>query len=105
MATLGPLLPLFKEQLEADCASLSKKYGLAKRGDVLIYWYFMRLYGLTDTKVEEILCDGSGDLGIDAIWIDDEDLVHFYTFKNREDHSKGFPAGEVDTALSGIRVL
>src|SRR5258708_167737 len=33
----NPLLALFKEQLEAECASLAKKYGLEKRGDFLIY--------------------------------------------------------------------
>jgi hypothetical protein len=105
MATASPLLPLFKEQLEAECASLAKKYGLERRGDFLIYWYFIRLHEFTDMEVDEIFCDGSGDLGIDAIWIDEESLVHFYSFKNPEDPSKGFPAGEVDRTISGLRVI
>jgi hypothetical protein len=105
MNTASPLLPLFKEQLEAECASIAKKYGLGKRGDFLIYWYFIRLHQFTDTEVGEIFCDGSGDLGIDAIWIDEESLVHFYSFKNPEDPSKGFPAGEVDKTISGLRVI
>jgi hypothetical protein len=37
----SPLLPLFKEQLEAECTTITKKYGLQKRGDPLIYWYFI----------------------------------------------------------------
>src|SRR5215471_16228582 len=105
MSAPTPLLPLFKEQLEAECSSLAKKFELEKRGDFLIYWYFMRLQDFTDTEVEEIVCDGGGDLGIDAIWIDDETLVHFYSFKNPEDPSKGFPASEVDKTISGLRLI
>lgn len=105
MATPGPLLSLFKEQLEAECATLAQKNHLDRRGDLLIYWYFTRLKGFTDAEVEEIFCDGSGDLGIDAIWIDDDDLVHFYSFKNPEDPTKNFPAGEVDKTISGLRVI
>jgi hypothetical protein len=105
MASPSPLLSLFKEQLEAECATLAQKHSLDKRGDLLIYWYFTRLKGFTDTEVEEIFCDGSGDLGIDAIWIDEDDLVHFYNFKNPEDPAKGFPAGDVDKTISGLRLI
>lgn len=107
MATTGgdPLLALFKEQLEAECATLALKYSLTERGDSLVYWYFIRLKGFADTEVEEILCDGGGDLGIDCIWIDEGDLVHFYQFKNPEDPAKGFPAGDVDKTISGLRLI
>jgi hypothetical protein len=105
VATSNPLLALFKEQLEAECASLAAKYQLTERGTQLIYWYFMRLKSFTDTEVEEIFCDGGGDLGIDAIWIDETDLVHFYQFKNPEDPIKGIPAGEIDKMISGLRLI
>src|SRR5215472_15302235 len=101
----NPLLALFKEQLEAECATLSTKHNLKERGHVLIYWYFLRLKGFTDTEVGEILCDGGGDLGIDSICIDDGDLVHFYQFKNPEDPARGIPAGEVDKTISGLRLI
>lgn len=103
--TANPLLALFKEQLEAECATLAVKHNLKERGHLLIYWYFIRLKGFSDTEVEEILCDGGGDLGIDSIWIDEGDLVHFYQFKNPEDPSKGIPAGEVDKTISGLRLI
>ena len=105
MASNNPLLALFKEQLEAECAALSTKHQLKERGHYLIYWYFMRLKGFTDTEVEEIFCDGGGDLGIDTIWIDENDLVHFYQFKNPADAAKGIPAGEVDKTISGLRLI
>jgi hypothetical protein len=105
MATPSPLLTLFKEQLEAECGSLAKKYNLQRRGDPLIYWYFLRLHEFIDAEVVEVLCDGSGDLGIDAIWIDDEVLVHFYSFKNPEDPSKGIPAGEADKTIAGLGLI
>jgi len=105
MPESNPLLSLFKEQLEAECTALGKKYALEKRGTFLIYWYFIRLHEFTDTEVGEILCDGGGDLGIDAIWIDDEAVVHFYNFKHPEDPTKAFPAGEVDKTISGLKLI
>lgn len=101
----NPLLALFKEQLEAECATLASKHQLKERGHSLIYWYFIRLKGFTDTEVEETFCDGGGDLGIDSIWIDEGDLVHFHQFKNPEDAAKGFPAGDVDKTISGLKLI
>lgn len=105
MTATSPLLGLFKEQLEAECKALSNTYGLSQRGHGLIYWYFMRLHEFTEAEVAEVFCDGGGDLGIDAIWIDDELLVHFYQFKNPEDPTKGVPAGEIDKMLSGLHLI
>lgn len=101
----NPLLPLFREQLEAECGSLAKNHGLTERGHFLIYWYFMRLRDFTDTEVVEVSCDGGGDLGIDAIWIDDEDMVHFYQFKNPESAQKGIPADDIDKMISCLRLI
>ena len=101
----SPLLALFKEQLEAECSEIATRYSLIKRGDWLIYWYFMRLNNLTEEEIDGIFCDGSGDLGIDAIWIDDADLVHFYQFKNPESPSNGYPCGDVDKTISGLRLI
>ena len=105
MAVTNPLLSLFKEQLEAECAGLREDYGLPKRGDLLIYWYFIRLHNFSDTEVAEIACDGSGDLGIDALWIDDDTFVHFYSFKNPADPTKAFPGGDVDKTISGLKLV
>lgn len=105
LPTTSPLLALFKEQLEAECAQIKAKYSLKKRGDELLYWYFMRLNDLSDNDVDGIYCDGGGDLGIDAIWIDEGDLVHFYQFKNPESASDSYPTGEVDKTISGLRVI
>jgi hypothetical protein len=63
------------------------------------------LNNLTEDEIDGIFCDGSGDLGIDAIWIDDADLVHFYQFKNPESASNGFPGGDVDKTISGLRLI
>lgn len=92
MAPSSPLLSLFKGQLETECAALAQKYQLTRRGSSLIYWYFMRLHDFSESEVTEVVCDGPNDLAIDAIWIDDDDLVHFYQFKHPEDASKGIQA-------------
>jgi hypothetical protein len=99
------LLPLFKSQLDAECHKIATASGLADRGHWLIYWYFTRLYDFTEADVAEVMCDGGGDLGIDAIWIDDEDFVHFYQFKNPESQTKEVSAGEIDKMISGLELI
>ena len=100
-----PLIPLFKEQLENEARGIATDRGLSKRGDFLSWWYFRRLVGLDDTEIEEILCDGYNDLGIDAIRIDEEQRVHFYQFKNPESIEAGFPTGDVDKVISGLTLI
>ena len=57
---------------------------------------------LLEPEIQEDTCDGN-DLGIDSIRIDDEDVVHFYSFKNPERGDKAFPDGDVDKTLAGLR--
>ena len=64
MTMSNPLLPLFKEQLEAECEKIAKAQNLDIRGHVLIYWYFTRLLDFSEAEVAEVFCDGGGDLGI-----------------------------------------
>lgn len=105
MTAVNPLLSLFKEQLEAECKTLSDHHGLTERGHSLLYWYFNRLHDFMDADVEEVFCDGGGDLGIDALWIDDDELVHFYQFKNPQSIDKGIPTGDVDKVISGLGLI
>jgi hypothetical protein len=105
MPTNNPLLSLFKEQLESECQRLASDHGLEDRGHYLIYWFFMKLLGFSAADVEEVFCDGGGDLGINAIRIDDEDIVHFYQFKHPKDSLSNFPAGDVDKMISGLRLI
>jgi hypothetical protein len=104
-STRSPIITLFKEQLENESSALAKSNHLERRGDYLIWWYFTRLVGLRESEIEEIVCDGGSDLGIDAIWIDDDSMVHFYTFKNPEKIDVAFPAGEVDKTLMGLNTI
>lgn len=105
MSTSSPLLTLFKEQLEADCSKLAADHGLTIRGHSLIYWYFKKLHEFTDAEVEEVFCDGGGDLGIDALWIDDDEIVHFYQFKHPENSVRGIATGDVDKLISGLNLI
>ena len=99
------ILSLFKEQLENESQALASANGLTKRGDHLIWWYFSRLRGMDAADIATVVCDGSNDLGLDAIWIDDDDLVHFYTFKHPEKSSAMFAAGDIDKTLSGMNLI
>ncbi len=105
MIARSSLLPLFKGQLNAECAVISERLALRVPGHFLIYWYFQRLLEFTDEEVGEVICDGGGDLGIDALWIDDDAVVHFYQFKNPESANKGVHAGEVDKLISGLKLI
>jgi hypothetical protein len=103
--TTSPLVALFKEQLENESSAIADGLGLLKRGDFLIWWYFQKLVGLSETEIGEVVCDGSGDLGIDAIIIDSDNYVHFYQFKNPESAEKIMEAGEIDKMLSGLQLI
>src|SRR4051794_25521356 len=100
----GALLSLFKGQLEKECEALAKKHKITSRSKSLAWWYFSRLHGLDDDEIKNVICDGGGDLGIDAIWIDRTTVVRFYQFKNVEDADRGLAAGEVDKTISGLKV-
>lgn len=59
---------------------------------------------MTDIEAKEQICDGGGDLGIDAIEIDDEEVV-FYQFKNPRSVDKGIAAGDIDKMISGLEQI
>ena len=104
--TNNTLLNLFKEQLGNQIEKLIMQYSLENEGQGLIWWYFMNIYGMHKTEVEEIFCDGSGDLAVDAIFIDENSSrVHFYQFKNPQKMSAGFPTGDVDKVISGLSII
>jgi hypothetical protein len=105
MPPVNPLLSLFKEQLENESRAIAEQNGLTVRGHFLIWWYFTKLHGMTPAQINEVVCDGSGDLGLDAIYIDSDDYVHFYQFKNPEGQETGIAGGDIDKVLSGLNLI
>jgi len=105
MSANSPLVSLFKEQLENESTGIAKEHDLLKRGDYLIWWYFLRLKNFEPGDINEIVCEGGNDLAIDAIFIDDDNFVHFYQFKNPETTEKAFPEGDVDKVLAGLNLI
>ena len=101
----SPLIILFKEQLENESLAIAQSLGLTKRGDYLIWWYFKKLTGLSDSEISEIVCDGGNDLGIDALYIDPDNYVHFYQFKNPQSSERIIEAGDIDKMLSGLHLI
>lgn len=105
MPDTNPILSLFKEQLENESKAIAKEHSLSERGHYLIWWYFIKLHGMMPAQVNEIVCDGSGDIGIDAIWIDSNEFVHFYQFKNPESLETGFGGADIDKVLGGLSLI
>src|SRR5437763_2282183 len=99
------LLPLFKEQLTNESTSLVSTHSLENAGQGLIWWYLTKLQGITLPEVEDAVCDGSNDLGIDAIHIDANTIVHFYQFKDPQKMSATMPTGDVDKLISGLSLI
>jgi hypothetical protein len=85
------ILNLFKEQLGNQISASNDGYGFA-------YWYFKNIGDMTDIEAKEQICDGGGDLGIDAIEIDEEQVV-FYQFKNPKSVEKCIAAGDRQTDI------
>ncbi len=101
----GALLSLFKTQLENECKNLGERLGIDDRGKQLMWWYLMEIVGLSEVDTAEAVCDGGGDLGVDSIWIDDDKVVYFFQFKNPTDAVKTFPESDVDTVISGLKLI
>lgn len=99
------LLTLFKEQLENESEGIAKDYSLTQRGDFFTWWYFLRILNLDDSEIMQIVCDGGGDLGIDAVRIDEDNFVHFYQFKNPNSMDSAFPEGDIDKVLGGLDLI
>lgn len=99
------LINLFNEQLKNEIKKIVSEEDLENDGQGLIWWYFRKIFSLTDDEIEGAICDGGGDLGIDAILKDNDEIVHFYQFKNLSRNEKGFPTGDVDKTISGLELI
>jgi hypothetical protein len=104
MADAPEILSLFKEQLNNQIAAIVKDQGFENAGYGFAYWYFRNIGGKNDIEAKEQICDGGGDLGIDAIEIDDEQVI-FYQFKNPVSIDKSIGAGDLDKMISGLELI
>jgi hypothetical protein len=104
MSGASEILSLFKEQLNNQIKAIVKDQGFNNEGYGFAYWYFRNIRQMGDIEAKEQICDGGGDLGIDAIEIQDEQVV-FYQFKNPESIEKSIGTGEVDKLLSGLGLI
>lgn len=98
------ILSLFKEQLGNQIASIVAQQEFANQGYGFAYWYFRNIVSKTDIEAKDTICDGSGDLGIDAIEISDDQVI-FFQFKNPALVEKSIAAGDVDKMLSGLELI
>lgn len=99
------LITLFNEQLKNELKKIVSEKFLDNNGQSLIWWYCKKIFILSDDDIEDSICDGSGDLGIDAIYKDEKEVVHFFQFKIISDPNNAFPAGEVDKTISGLELI
>lgn len=105
MTTNTPeILSLFKEQLNNQVSNIVKSQSFDTQGYGFAYWYLCNIGGMTDIAAKEQICDGGGDLGIDAIEIVDEQVV-FYQFKNPVSISKSVETGDIDKMISGLELI
>lgn len=98
------ILALFKEQLGNQISNIVKEQSFENSGYGFAYWYFRNIGRMTDIEAKEQICDGGGDLGIDAIEIDDTQVI-FYQFKNPTSIDKVIPAGDIDKLISGLDLI
>lgn len=98
------ILALFKEQLGNQISSIVKEQAFDNNGYGFAYWYFRNVGRMTDIEAKDQICDGGGDLGIDAIEIDDTQVI-FYQFKNPISIDKAVAAGDIDKLISGLDLI
>lgn len=104
MSTISEILSLFKEQLNNQIKVFVEDESFANEGYGFAYWYFRNIRSMPSIEAKDQICDGSGDLGIDAIEIQDEKVV-FYQFKNPSSFDKSIGAGDIDKMLSGLNLI
>ncbi|WP_372721456.1 AIPR family protein [Novipirellula sp.] len=104
MSEIPEILSLFKEQLDNQVNAIVTQQEFDNDGYGFAYWYFRHIGGMTDIESKEQICDGGGDLGIDAIEIDSEEVL-FYQFKNPRSINKSVATGEVDKMISGLQLI
>lgn len=103
-SNIPEILKLFKEQLNNQISTIVKDQSFDTQGYGFAYWYLRNIGGMTDIEAKEQICDGGGDLGIDAIEIIDEQVV-FYQFKNPVAVDKSLEAAEIDKLISGLELI
>ncbi|WP_445358787.1 AIPR family protein [Microbulbifer sp. ANSA005] len=104
MSNVTEILSLFKEQLNNQIKAFVADESFENEGYGFAYWYFRNIRAMTSIESKDQICDGSGDLGIDAIEIQDEKVV-FYQFKNPSSIDKSVGASEIDKMLSGLSLI
>lgn len=102
--TIPEILHLFKGQLDNQINNIVKENSFLTQGYGFAYWYLRNVCGLTDIEAKENICDGGGDLGIDAVVIEN-DIVVFYQFKNPKTIEKSLETGEIDKLISGLELI
>lgn len=104
MVSAKAYLSLFKEQLVNQVPEMRKKYGFQTDGEAFGFWFLHKAMGYSEADADDVLCDGGGDLGIDAVVVSEHEVV-FYQFKNPQKIDAGVGAGEVDKLISGLTVI
>lgn len=104
MNDVPEILSLFKEQLSNQIKAIVEDQSFDNEGYGFAHWYFRNIRSMTDIEAKEQICDGGGDLGIDAIEIQDEKVV-FYQFKNPVSIDKSVGSGEIDKMISGLELV
>ena len=104
ISNIPEILKLFKEQLNNQIDSIVKEQIFETQGYGFAYWYFRNIGGMTNIEAKEQICDGGGDLGIDAIEVVNDQVV-FYQFKNPVSVEKPLESGEIDKLISGLELI
>ena len=98
------ILSLFKEQLGNQISTIVDQLDFDNDGYGFAYWYLRNVGAMTEIEAKEQICDGGGDLGIDAIEISEDEVI-FYQFKNPQSVDKALATGDVDKLLAGLEMI
>lgn len=86
MSSYGGLYPSHYEKIKKDLLEIKKDQEYPNLGVSFAYWYLEGIEGLEDNTAQEAIVDGTGDWGIDAIIIDeDQEKIKLYQFKFPEE--------------------
>lgn len=94
--------------MKVELSEYKDNFNYSNESQAFGHFILKMLFGLTDEETLECCTDGSDDNGIDAIYIEDKKIVHFFQFKfpaNSKNITKGVSDEEILKLCNGVQLF
>lgn len=97
------------KKIKTETDLVKEQEGYSTESCAFAHWFFKNEYGFDDETISEIMVDGPGDNGVDAIVYDNKskhlDIFQFKFPGNVKNVGTDIPADDIQKTLSGLDLL